>query len=323
MSRIVILGIGAIGGALAVMLSRAGQEVIGIARGAQLEAVRKGGLTLRTPEGALHAEFPCVATPAEAQLRADDVICLCVKTQHSEAALQQLRDAGLRDQPLFCFQNGVENERLALRYFPNVHGVTVMLPADFVQPGEVVCYGAPFIGSFDIGCYPEGIDAADAALVARLEAAGFPSATRAAVMQRKYGKLLMNLGNIVGAALGEGADGAPVTAALKAEAEAVLARAGIAWTDPGEDDGSRAAQLKIVDVPGITRVGSSTAQSLARGAGSVETDYLNGEVSLLGRLHGVPTPGNDWVTALAARLVREGAAPGAVTLAEVEAALGL
>lgn len=323
MSRIVILGVGAVGGTLAVKLTLAGQEVLGIARGAQLEAIRTGGLTLLTPEGALQAEFPCVASPAEAQLRPDDVIFLCVKTQHTEAALMQLRDAGLQHQHVFCFQNGVENERLALRYFPNVHGVTVMLPADFVQPGEVVCYGAPCIGSFDIGRYPSGFDAADTALVARLEAAGFPSATRAAVMERKYGKLLMNLGNIVGAALGEEVDSKAVTAALKAEAEAVMAKAEIDWSDPAEEDDKRAAQLKIVEVPGVTRVGSSTAQSLARGAGSVETDYLNGEVALLGRLHGVPTPCNAWFTALAARLVRDGAAPGAVTLAEVEAALGL
>ena len=37
---------------------------------------------------------------------------------------------------------------------------------------------------------------------------------------------------------------------------------------------------------------SSTWQSLQRGTGRIEVDYLNGEVVLLGRLHGVPTPVN-------------------------------
>ena len=37
---------------------------------------------------------------------------------------------------------------------------------------------------------------------------------------------------------------------------------------------------------------SSTWQSLERKAGTTEVDYLNGEVVLLGRLHGVPTPVN-------------------------------
>ena len=38
-------------------------------------------------------------------------------------------------------QNGVANERFALRRFPNVHGVTVMMPAAFLAPGEVAAFG--------------------------------------------------------------------------------------------------------------------------------------------------------------------------------------
>ena len=34
----------------------------------------------------------------------------------------------------------------------------------------------------------------------------------------------------------------------------------------------------------------SVWQSLTRSTGSVETDYLNGEIVLLGRLHRIPTP---------------------------------
>ena len=49
--RAIVYGIGAIGGTVAAALALAGQEVVGIARGAQLEAVRAGGLLLRTPGG--------------------------------------------------------------------------------------------------------------------------------------------------------------------------------------------------------------------------------------------------------------------------------
>ena len=41
-----------------------------------------------------------------------------------------------------------------------------------------------------------------------------------------------------------------------------------------------------------SRPGASSWQSLARGTGSIEADYLNGEIVLLGRLHGVATPVN-------------------------------
>jgi 2-dehydropantoate 2-reductase len=51
-----------------------------------------------------------------------------------------------------------------------------------------------------------------------------------------------------------------------------------------------------------------------RGTGSIETDFLNGEIVLLGRLHGVPTPVNAAVQALANRIARERLAPGSLNL---------
>ena len=47
-----------------------------------------------------------------------------------------------------------------------------------------------------------------------------------------------------------------------------------------------------------------------RGTGSLETDYLNGEIALLGRLHGVPTPASDFVCRLARRILRDKLKPG-------------
>ena len=45
------------------------------------------------------------------------------------------------------------------------------------------------------------------------------------------------------------------------------------------------------EVHGAEHPGSSTWQSLQRGS-TLETDFLNGEIVLLGRLHGIPTPVN-------------------------------
>jgi len=50
-----------------------------------------------------------------------------------------------------------------------------------------------------------------------------------------------------------------------------------------------------------------------RGTGSLETDYLNGEIALLGRLHGVPTPASDFVCRLGRRILREKMKPGDIT----------
>jgi 2-dehydropantoate 2-reductase len=316
--RVVVHGVGAIGGTVAAALALSGQEVVGIARGAQLAAIRRDGLRLRTPDGDRVARFACVAGPDEIAFRDDDMIVLAMKTQDTAAALDALRAAGVGDQAIFCAQNGVANERLALRRFANVHGVTVMMPATFLVPGEVAAPSTPRHGVLEIGRYPAGSDADDARMAAALERAGVAAFVSAAVMESKHGKLLLNLGNVLEAALGPGTDTAAFRAPLVAEAEAAFAAAGIRWRGVGGED-SRRALMRQAPVPGVEPSGGSSTQSLARGTGSIETDWLNGEVVLLGRLHGVPTPANAFVAGLGARLVRDGLRPGAVTPGEIAA----
>jgi 2-dehydropantoate 2-reductase len=76
------------------------------------------------------------------------------------------------------------------------------------------------------------------------------------------------------------------------------------------------------EIAGYARAGGSTWQSLARNTGSIEADYLNGEIAFLGRLHGIATPANAALQAIASRMAREGIAPGSVSAAEMEAAIG-
>ena len=49
------------------------------------------------------------------------------------------------------------------------------------------------------------------------------------------------------------------------------------------------------------------------GTGSIEADHLNGEIVLLGRLHGVPTPVNAVLQRRARQAAATGAAPGSTT----------
>ncbi len=80
---------------------------------------------------------------------------------------------------------------------------------------------------------------------------------------------------------------------------------------------ARWERLDLQPIAGRERAGSSTRQSLTRGMPSVETDYLNGEIALLGRLHGVATPVNDALCELSARHVRERRPPQTVPAGEV------
>ena len=320
--RFIIYGVGAIGGTIAAALTLAGREVAGIARGKMLDAIQANGLLFRTPGGEHRVQFPCHAGPEEIAFQPDDVIILTMKGQDTHEALLALRAAGVTTQAVVCGQNGVANERDALRLFPNVYGMTVMLPGDYTQPGEVNCFGGPKYGMFDLGRYPAGADATAEAIAEHLQAANFAVFVQDEVMRSKHGKLLENLGNVLDAALGRAGDFQDIADRARDEGRAVYRAAGIAWTEIDRNEPRRKGLFELRDVPGASRTGSSSAQSLKRGSGSIETDYLNGEIVFLGRLHGVPTPVNAGLVALGQRLIANRLAPGAVSRDEVAALLG-
>lgn len=317
--RIVIYGIGAVGGVIAARLSLAGADVLGIARGKMLDAVKASGkLKLTTSEGVFDAPLGVHADPSEIAWRGDEAVLLTMKSQDTEAALARLRAVGVYLQPIVCAQNGVANERMALRHFPNVYGMTVMLPAQYSTPGEVECFGAPKNGIFDIGRIPEGEDAFTRDLSRLFAEANFDCASDADVMKNKHGKLLMNVGNMVGAALGTKARFGPWYDAARKEAEKVYKAAGIDAGDV-DFDSPRRKLMQIVKLPGVERTGSSSLQSLLRGTGSIETDFLNGEIVLLGRLNGVKTPVNAALCRVGQKMIQEKMAPGSFPEAELAA----
>ncbi|HEY2288497.1 MAG TPA: ketopantoate reductase C-terminal domain-containing protein, partial [Streptosporangiaceae bacterium] len=81
----------------------------------------------------------------------------------------------------------------------------------------------------------------------------------------------------------------------------------------------RGDQVQIAPANGARRGGGSSWQSLTRGTGSIEADYLNGEIVLLGREHGVPTPVNELLQRLANQFARDRRAPGSITDGELAA----
>ena len=83
--RVIVYGVGAIGGAWRPGWRSPGREVVGIARGAQLEAIRADGLLLRNPDRAARAASPASATRREIDFRADDAVLLTMKTQDTAA----------------------------------------------------------------------------------------------------------------------------------------------------------------------------------------------------------------------------------------------
>ncbi len=315
--RFIVYGPGAVGGVIAGGLARAGLDVALIARGGHLQVLEDRGLEFHHHDGSDLLALPAVEDPADLALTADDVVILAMKTQHTEAALDTLAASAPPGVAVVCAQNGVENERLALRRFVDVYGIAVLLPGSHLEPGVVVGSGRPMFGVLDVGRYPSGRDDRSEEIAAALTAGNFRSEASEAIMRHKYAKLRMNTGNAIDAACGRESRGSALTRRAAAEALDVFAGAGIDVASKEEVDDRRRG-FTIADIPGQARSGSSSWQSLARGAGSIEADYLNGEIVLLGRLHGIPTPVNHALQRLANRMATTGQPPGSLTVDQVE-----
>jgi 2-dehydropantoate 2-reductase len=322
--RYIIYGAGGVGGAIGGLLHAAGQEAVLICRGAQLTAVQARGLTVRTPAGPVQAAVPAVGHPREIRFGDGDVVILTMKAQDTEAALRELEAAGGGNLPIICGQNGVENERIAARRFERVYAMLIAMPATYLEPGFVTAWGTPVFGVLDSGRYPAGVDPLIEHVAADLTAAGFSCRADPAIMRMKYAKLLDNLGNAL-QALADAPRGDPrvrqILDALRAEGVACYEAAGIDWMPQSEYRAIVGPRTRTGEIPGEKRAGNSTWQSLARGLGTIETDYLNGEIVLLGALHGVPTPCNAILRRLAQRMVVDGRPPGSLGIDAVVEAL--
>ncbi|MEX0786986.1 MAG: 2-dehydropantoate 2-reductase N-terminal domain-containing protein [Dehalococcoidia bacterium] len=316
--RYIIYGAGAVGGVIGARLFQNGHDVLLIARGAHLDAINRHGLTLRSPAGEESLAIPAAGHPSEIDFHDEDVVILAMKTQDTSEALGALRAAASDAIPVFCAQNGVANERMALRRFPLVYGVLVFLPAAHMEPGVVEAHMSNKTGVLDLGCYPQGTDGLAQTVADSLNASDFSVVPQERIMRWKYAKLLNNLNNSIQAACGREADTREAGSQVRAEAVACYEAAGIDYASAEEMAARREGVLTFAP-GGPRRLGGSSWQSLARGQGSIETDYLNGEIALLGRLHGVPTPANAALQRIAARLAREGAQPGAMTPDDVRA----
>jgi len=332
--RWIIYGAGAVGGTIGARLHMAGESVVLIARGAHAQSLGKDGMTFispgqngtpdrpEPPEVVKRLQIAVVDHPAQLQPAREDVVVLCMKTQHTETALADLSASGFLEQPIFCAQNGVENERLAARRFPNVYATVVNLPALHLEPGVIATYGGAAGqagGVLDSGRYPGSVDQHAERVCEGLCMAGFEAAATSTVMAEKYTKLLLNLGNALELLLLNRDEFVAAGRALRAEAVACYDAAGIDYVPVKTYVARNSDIYQPVDLPSAPRGGGSTWQSLQRGASDVETDFLNGEIALLGCLHGVPTPHNDRVQQLAREVIASRREARTLTWAEIAA----
>ncbi len=142
--KIAVFGAGGVGGYFGARLAQTGEDVTFIARGGQLEALRKSGIRVESVQGDF--SLPQVtATDNPEDVGEVDVVLLAIKAwQVSEAAVAMRPLIG-RDSCVVTLQNGVEaHEELA-----KVLGAKHVLPglakiiSALVEPGHVRHVGGP------------------------------------------------------------------------------------------------------------------------------------------------------------------------------------
>jgi len=295
--RLVIYGAGAIGGVIGARLVQNGSDVTLVARGDNYEALATRGLRLETRDEETTLPVSLARDVSELDLTADDVVIVTVKSNDTAAVLEDLSRYAPPEIAVVCAQNGVENERLALRKFAHVYGLCVMLPASHLTPGVVRAGSVPITGLLDLGRWPDGVDDCAREIASILSASTFDSVARGDIARWKWGKLLMKLGNAVQAVCGNEVPAKELTRRVREEGIAVLHAAALTTltaTKTWRDE----ARCWILARAAIREVGGHRGRVWCA-TGSIETDYQTGEFVLRGRLHGVATPVNALLQRLA------------------------
>ena len=233
--KIAIAGAGAVGSVIAAYLSRGGNQISVLVRGAHLAAIREHGLTVFT-RGERLISHPAASDDAN-ELGLHDLVIVTAKAQSLAAmapAIARLRKPGA---PVIAAQNGlpwwyfygqrltgrgaelsgrpldrVDPDGVAWRLIggEGTIGCTIRMAAEVVSPG-VVTHAGPLrltLGAPDISAPPHGL--AEAAEV--LQSAGIETVITDQIRRAVWEKLQLNISTgpvsvLTGATLGEIRDG--------------------------------------------------------------------------------------------------------------------
>lgn len=317
--RYIIYGAGALGAVLGGHFFRYGFDVVLIGRGKHVDKINQDGLRLIMLEETFQLRLSAVSSPKEVNWTGEEAVYMCMKSQDTEGALGDLVATGADTDsvPVICFQNGIANEPIAVRYCGNVYGAMVNIPGIFLEDGVV---HNPIVGNagyVDLGLYPLGLNGTAERLVTDLRKAGYAAFTNENIMGAKAAKMLGNLGNAVSAITDGKGDGESLVNLVREEAVRCLEAAGLPLEDRETMTRRVSAHRGKSPKPYSVRALGSSWQSLARRQGSIEVDFLNGEIVRLGRIYGVSTPYNVLLQRVANEMARNSEEPGKYTAEEL------
>ena len=288
--RIAVVGAGGVGGGFGVALAKAGADIIFIARGAQLAAMKSQGLKVQGPRGDIHL-VPTQATDNPAEVGKVDFVLFCVKQWDVESAGEHIRPLIGPDTAVIPLQNGVDAaERLIPILGPNaVMGGVAQISASIVGLGliqQVGTFMRMIFGELDGRRSKRGED-----LLALCLKAGFEATLSDQILTDLWMKFILLASNasIVAVArqpigkLRDDPDVRPIFIAAYQET-----------FDVGRAKGVTLPANAVETILGFSdhfppTMKPSMALDLDRG-NRLELPWLGGKVVELGRKLGVPTP---------------------------------
>ena len=305
--RFCIIGAGAIGGFVGAKLARAGNEVVFIARGRNLEAINAGGIRVYYRDGREEAA-QATATDDYAAAGQFDVVILALKAHQVAAVAGKLAPLYHGETVVIPMQNGIpfwyfhnHGGELAGRTVESVDpggGVKDAIPAsrilgcvvypatELTGPGTIVhIEGDRFpLGELDGSTSPRVQSVADAFVHAGLKCPVLDN-IRAEIWLKLWGNLTFNpisaLTHATLVDMCEDPHGRALAAQMMREAQAVAGKLGITF---------RVTLEKRID--GAARVGKHKTSMLqdVEAVRPLEIDALVGSGVELGKLAEVPTP---------------------------------
>lgn len=295
--RIAVIGAGGIGGIFGAALAKAGTEVVFVARGAHLDAIRRDGLRIEGDRGETHIR-PARATGEIAEVGAVDIVLLCVKLWDVETAGAQLAPLLGPDAAVIPLQNGVDaHERLVpIVGRGNVMGGSAFVSGSIVAPGvirQTGTYQRMTFGELDGRISARGRALADLCMAAGVDAVLSPD-----ILVPLWDKFLLlvplaNINALTRLPLGVYRDDPDLWELVEAslrETEAVGRAEGVAL--PADSGDKVLAMFRAMPPYHMTSMGND----LARG-NRLELPWFAGKIVELGRKHGIETPVNRFVYA--------------------------
>ena len=296
--RVLVMAAGAVGGYFGGLLARAGEDVLFIARGDTLRAIRERGLRV---ESVTSGDFAVRAKAAERPPGAAwtaDLVLFCVKGYDNAAAIETTRAAVGRDTTILTLQNGLGSGDELAAAFGRERVTLGAAYVDAAQPAPGVYREQGGACRILLGEPDGGASERGAALVQTLRAAGIEAAVSEDIQKTLWEKLiyicaLSGMTCVTRSSFAEVMD-TPETAELAEKVVAEAAAAGrAAGVDLDADAEERTMAILRADKEHLL---SSMHADLMAGK-PLEVGNLNGRVSRVGREFGAPTPINDMIAA--------------------------